>query len=658
LQQTGSYQRLESWREQAQQLGHLEQAREHEQVWTRLIDLLDQMVELVGHETADLEIFAGMLATGLDGIRIGLVPPAIDQVLIGDMDRTRSFGVKYLFMLGVNEGVIPLKPREQSILTEFERERLQDEGISLAPDSRRRLLDERFLIYHAWFLPSEGLWISYSIADAEGKTLLPSEWISILRAWVPSIPITSIAHEIPKQADDPMILERLTRPDRAISELLPQLRNWQRGEAISGIWFTVYHWLLDRPYWRAKLAELTPALFFRHEHKRLSEETAIALFGDTIRSSVSRLEKFAACPFAHFALYGLKLKERKEYRLQSPDIGQLYHAALSLIAKKLIEQGKSWGDLAETEAYEMAYAMIDQLSPRLLSSILLSSNRHRYVATKLKQVVAHTVDTLVKQARRSAYKQFAAEIDFRRDGTLPPLTLPLANGRTLELSGQIDRIDYVRGQEQHYIRVIDYKSREHRLELNKIYYGLQLQLLAYTDVTIQHAPIWLGAPAQAAGALYFHVHRPMLLKSNAGLPLEIAENVFKEFKMRGLLVDEVESARLMDIELEQGKSPVVTLEWKKDGTLAKHSALVAHDRWESLQHFVRGKLSHLGLEISQGNIDVAPYRRKKELACTYCPYKSVCQFEPELEGFAYRHLPTLSDEEIWGRMQRGQEGKS
>src|SRR5690606_3442140 len=114
--------------------------------------------------------FAGMVAAGLDGIRMGLVPPALDQVLVGSLDRTRTYGVKRLYLLGVNDGVVPMRPKEKSVITESEREKLLDSGMELAPDGKRRMLDERFLLYHALFLPSDGLWVSCALSDPEGAT--------------------------------------------------------------------------------------------------------------------------------------------------------------------------------------------------------------------------------------------------------------------------------------------------------------------------------------------------------------------------------------------------------------------------------------------------------------------------------------------------------
>ncbi|MCI3919686.1 helicase-exonuclease AddAB subunit AddB [Paenibacillus sp. TRM 82003] len=653
LEDTGAAETLARWSEEAERDGRPEKAKEHEQLWDRVVGTLDQLVELVGDEPADTELFSGMIGAGLDGIRMGLVPPALDQVLVGSLDRTRTFGIKRLYLLGVNDGVIPMRPKEKGVVTEAERGRLHAAGLELAPDDRRRLLDERFMLYNALFLPSDGLWVSYALSDPEGASLLPSEWIRTLRLLAPDASLRFAAGDASAGANDDEAMERLSRPSRAVSELLPQLRRWKRGEPVSGVWWAVYNWLAVRPYWSEKLRAMLPSLEYKNREEPLSEETAKRLYGEALRSSVSRLEKFAACPFAHYAAYGLRLTERRLYRLEAPDIGQLYHAALSQLAKRLADEGRTWADVGAEEALRIAYETVEALAPKLMAEILLSSNRHRYMTRKLKQVVGKTAEALQGQATRSGFRQAASELAFGDGGAMPPLRFELPNGVVMELQGRIDRIDAAEGERgDWYLRVVDYKSREHKLTLSDVYYGLSLQLLAYADAAGTHAKEWFGREAEVAGALYFHVHRPTLALANRAEPEEAAAESFKRFKMRGLVLDDLDAARLMDTALDKGISPVVPIEWKTDGTLSARSKAADAARWSRLRKFVRGKMTELGADVACGKIEAAPYREKQQTPCTFCAYKPVCGFDPELDGNAYRLLPPLSDEEAWAKIER------
>ena len=69
------------------------------------------------------------------------------------------------------------------------------------------------------------------------------------------------------------------------------------------------------------------AMSYTNEEQPLSREISSLLYGSKLTASVSRMERFAACPFLQFVTHGLRLKERPIYRLEAPDIGQLFHAA-------------------------------------------------------------------------------------------------------------------------------------------------------------------------------------------------------------------------------------------------------------------------------------------------------------------------------------------
>ena len=340
--------RLEGWSRECLDAGAPERAREHTQVWGSIVDLLDQIVEMLGGETMSLDRFAGIVEAGLETVRLGLVPPSLDQVLIGTKDRTRSGAVRHRLVLGANDGVLPAKPDENGELSEPERERLIEAGLELADGSRRKLLDESFLIDIALATPAESLWVSYPLADDEGKSLIPSEIVKRLKTMFPTIRerllLTDPQPGVVNPGDDPY--EYAVNPDKALSHLAVQLRQWMRGTPIAETWWDVYNWMCSRPVWREKLRLTFRSLFYTNKEPPLPEAISRELYGDLLRASVSRMERFVSCPFSQFASHGLRLAERHVYRLDAPDIGQLFHAALSRIAQELQREGADWGSLS------------------------------------------------------------------------------------------------------------------------------------------------------------------------------------------------------------------------------------------------------------------------------------------------------------------------
>ncbi|HEX3014821.1 MAG TPA: 3'-5' exonuclease, partial [Desulfobacteria bacterium] len=165
---------LEEWCKQAESSGQLEKAREHSQIWQEVMDLFDQIVQALGDESLSLENYAQVLNAGLESLRLGLIPPGFDQVLVNSLDRSRNPNVRAVFVLGANDGVLPAKVESTGIFTEQEREELEKTGLDLAPGGRRRLFEEQFIVYTALTRASDRLWVSYPLADEEGKALMPS----------------------------------------------------------------------------------------------------------------------------------------------------------------------------------------------------------------------------------------------------------------------------------------------------------------------------------------------------------------------------------------------------------------------------------------------------------------------------------------------------
>lgn len=649
LDQSDAADRLERWSLQDTQAGKTQRARSHRQLWDSVMQLLDQLVELAGKQTVSPELFAGMVEAGLDSLKLAAVPPALDQVLIGSMDRTRSGHVQVCYVLGANDGIMPMRVKEDGILTEPEREKLAEDGMAMAPGVRRRLLDERFMIYNALTTPSRHLWLSWAQADEEGKSLLPSEIVRHVRQLFPGIPVQSAPAE--PSPSLPVSEQRMfvSQPQRTLSYLIAAIRKWQQGASIPPFWWDMYNWFAVRPEWQHKLQLLTGSLTYENQEQLLSKDTARQLYGARLQVSVSRMERFVSCPFQHFAIHGLKLRERKLYRLEAPDVGQLFHAALSRMATGL---GERWGKMPESELKAVASQTVDELAPKLQSQILLSSSRFQYIARKLKEIVGQAALMLGEHARRAQFHPVGTEVDFGPDGTLPSLHIPLEDGGVMEIIGRIDRVDAAETEEGLLLRVLDYKSSSTQLRLEEVAFGLSLQMLTYLDVLVTHASAWLGQPASPAGVLYFHVHNPLLALTNSITPAEVSGQLLKRFKMRGLVTADSETVRLMDDELETGYSELLPVALKRDGSFYSSSSVVTNEQWDVLRHSVRSTISRIGSSIQAGEVSIEPYRMGTKTPCQYCDYKAVCQFDAQFDGNEYRKLGKPSKEEIWQQLEK------
>ncbi|MCD9023001.1 helicase-exonuclease AddAB subunit AddB [Cohnella silvisoli] len=658
LEETGAADTLERWSLEDGAAGKPGHMAFHRPLWDGVMNLLDQLVELMGEQTPDLLLFAGMVDSGLEELKLGAVPPSLDSVLIGSPERTRSDRIQVVYFLGANDGVLPMRISENGLLAEEERDQLAATGLSMAPGSRRRLLDESFLAYLTLTTASRHLWISYPLADDEGQGLLPSEWIGKLKKRFPGIPVRMVAAEPQETQSEEEQLDFAAHPGRALTHLLTRLRSWRQGEVLSVGWWSVYNWLRDQDNWKERLLSLISSLNYTNEEKPLTPETSRLLYGERLLASVSRMERFIACPFQHFAVHGLRLQERRLFRVDSPDIGQLFHAALRQTTEKLFAEGPAGLDAMRWQLE--AAAAVDRLLPRVQSQILLSSHRHQVMARKLRDIVTQASAILGEHAALSAFKPVGLEMSFGPKGLLPALSLQLDGERWMDIAGKIDRVDAAQTSSGLLLRIMDYKSSAMKLKLDEVAHGLSLQMLTYLDVVVSHAPHWLGQAAKPAGVLYFHVQNPLLNTPN-GMPKDEARHaLFRQYRMQGLLLSDGESVKLMDESLNQGsKSAVIPVEFKKDGTFSARSQVANQSEWDVLRGSVRSQIRRIGKRIVDGDVAITPYRLDKRSPCTYCDFRPVCHFDSQVEGNPYQSLSKAgSREELWQRLkddaQRGE----
>ncbi|KKM08757.1 ATP-dependent helicase [Clostridiales bacterium PH28_bin88] len=653
---------LERWRREAEEAGDLDAAREHSQVWDGVVSLLDQVVEALGEEEMDLPEYAQVLEAGLESLRLGLIPPGLDQVLVGTVERSRNPDLMAAFMVGINDGIFPARAAEDEIFTDGERDELASRGVHLAPPGRVRLFHEQYLVYIALTRASERLWISYPLADQEGKALAPSSIIGRVKELFPGLKESFLGLEpagavINDLTEDTPELEFIINRRRTVAYLGSLLRKAETGRPLPLLWAYVYQWYISDEARRSEAGRVLDSMRYGNHVERLPEELVREIFGNPISTSVSRLESFAACPFSHFAAHGLGLRERTIYRLEAPDMGAFFHAALKVFVDRLRERSLDWGTLEDDQRYLLVQEVVEDLAPKLQGEILLSSARYRYLSRSLRRTLHRAVGALGAHARQGCFRPAAVEVGFGYPGELPPLRLELRPGWFMELKGRIDRVDSARGKEREYIRVIDYKSRATDLRIRDVYHGLALQLLTYLGVALEHADQLAGGPATPAGVLYFGVQDPMVHAVGPLTGEELNKEIRKKLKMRGLVLDDPEVVELMHGGLS-GRSDLIPVTVKKDGTLSqgKGSRVVTPEQVDMLLKFLHHRLRQLGRRITRGEAQVAPYRQGTRTPCTYCAFKPACQFDSLVEGNGYRFLRDAAEEFWWKKIAEVVEG--
>lgn len=592
--------------------------KEYAQVYRIVIDLLDQFVELLGEERISLKEYCELLDAGLEEAKVGVIPPSMDQVVVGDVERSRIKDVKIVFLMGVNDVYIPGSSQKNGLLSEYDRQQIAENGSILAPNAKEKTYIQKFYLYLALTKPSSQVYLSYSKSSSEGTVLRPSYLVSELMKLYKTLSVQEVSYRLQ---------EKELNAKSAVEGIIRGLQ--QKREGVTAEWQELYTWYKNNPEWCEKIEQIVEAAFYHREDSILTKETAKGLYGEIFKSSVTRLEKFSACAYAHFLTYGLKLRDRDVYQFQAVDMGNLFHGAIERFSEKLEREGYTWTNIPEDKREEFVKDSVEECIVDYGNSILYSSARNEYVIHRLKRMLRRTVWALTKQLEKGDFVPSGYEVKF--------------NG------GIIDRIDICEDEDKLYVKVIDYKTGEKTFDLGELCYGLQMQLVVYMNAAVEmEQKKHPEKQVLPAGIFYYRMKDPIVDKPVQGK--EVDDVILRELRPDGVVQGSTEVLEHLDRGFT-GTSQVIPVARTQAGALSKTSKVLSEEEFRVISEFAKKQKQEVEKEILGGNAEIKPYLLGNSSGCDYCPYHAVCGFEEQVEGFEYRKLEKLNAEKAMEKMR-------
>lgn len=628
--------------------GDMIRAREYAQIYRFVMDLLNQIVELIGKEEIKPEEFARILEAGFEEIKVGTIPQNVDRVMVGDMERTRLKPVKALFFVGVNDGFIPKMSGKGGLISDLDREFLLGSELELAPAPRQQMYIQRLYLYLNLTKPSSELYLSFARMNAEGKSMRPSYLIESIKRLFPALTL-----EIPENLP---VTEQIQAPEDARTWLVQGLRDFADGMYVcrreeEEEFFLLYRLLLQEPSTKEWTKKAEENAFYTYRKATLSKAVAAALYGQTLQGSVSRLEQYASCAYAHFLRYGLLLRERQGYEFEAVDLGNLYHAVLEMFAAKLTENHYTWFDFPEEEGERLIDEAVESFAVNYGNTILFDTSRNEYMITRMKRILKRTVKTLQYQLKQGSFLPEQFEVSFSVLEELDAVNIALSDREKMRLRGRIDRMDVCEDDKKVYVKVMDYKSGNREFSLAALYYGLQLQLVVYLNAAMEmEKKKHPEKEIVPAAMLYYRVNDPLIEGGKELSEEEINRQILKELRAAGVVNADEDVVKRLDGR-PFDKSDVIPVERKKDGSFSSRSHVLESESFRVISDYVNLKIKNIGREILNGSIVINPYEQGNNSACEYCAYKKVCGFDGKIQGFENRELPKLEDEEAISKMK-------
>ena len=608
---------------------------EYETSWKIIMQVLDEIVLVFGDENITFETYMQILKTGLGESKLGTIPMAQDEVTVGDVDRSRSHKIKIVFIIGLNDGMFPGTTKAEGFLNDADRQKILEKGIELAKGTVDRIYEDNFNIYKAFTTAEEKMYLSYSSSDMEGKSLRQSILVSRIK---------KIFTKLQEESDIIQRKSEICTKQNTFEELLINLRDFRDGKEIDPIWFKIYNIFDNDTEWKPKLESAIKALSYTNVPEKITKENVEKMYGDVLKTSVSRLEQYSSCPFSYYLKYGLKLNEKETFNLEAVDTGTFMHDVIDSFFARLDEQEINIKQITDEEIEEIVTDIIQDKLNLNKNYIYTVSAKYKILAGRLKKVVTTSMKYIVQSIKQSEFEVFGHEIEFGGKGQYKPITVKTDDGKRVEIIGKIDRVDILKNPDGTYVRIIDYKSSIKNIDLNQVVSGLQLQLLTYLNETCKVENFL------PAGVLYFNLSNPSISSEKNMTDEEIENKIKQEFKMKGLILADVNIIRKMDTKIDEtGTSTIIPAGIKKDGEINNlKTSAISKEQFNYLQKYMNKLIKQISESILAGNIEVKPYynTKLKTTPCTYCKYRSICRFDENSATNKYNYISNLNKDAI------------
>ena len=625
LDKINMFQEIQKFIDELRKNNLLDEANENNQIWNIVVNIWEQASAIFDQEKMDINRFKNLFEEAVKSHKLAVIPPSSDQVIFGDMDRSRSDSKKIVYLCGVNSGSVPASYKESSILTQEEKMIIGKNGMSLPSEKDQVLSNDMLTLYILINSANQGLTLSYSTEGGKSPAMILEQAMDIF----PKLKI--------KTPGDIEEEDLISTPRATLPIMSKQLKGLIRGQETDSVWVQVLaHYLKNQD--TREMAEVALS-GIQYNNQKENIQNAKALYKDRLKLSTTRLLSFVECPFKHFVKYGLKAGERKEYAIQSAEVGIVLHETMEQFISKLVEESALIHTLTKEQTDKIIDEYFDKASRKILDEYHINDSRNQFLLERQRSTARHIGQLSLEHIKSGEFTLYKQEAKFGDEATDSEIKL-LIDDEKVNLVGTIDRIDILKEEGKIYVKIIDYKTRDKKFSLSDAYNGIDIQLLLYLYAAL-NAIKDPQSEILPAGAFYFPVINP-IVETSEREPKTIEKQREDRIKADGIVIDEEE---ILD---KIGK-----IDKKRDGrnifTLEEVEALIEHilsDINKNVSKMLSGEIQ--ALPVSQNN--------GQRTACDYCRYASICRFEADL-GDEYRVLYSYDHAQIRLKLKEEQKNK-
>lgn len=408
-------------------LGQNKEASETLRLYGFATDLLGELCELLPDARVSTEEFLSLLNLSFADADLGSVPDRHDCVVIGSAATARFDTVRAVFLPGLCEGEFPRAVSDDGILTDADKDTLENFGVSFDTREKRQSAEELFYVYRAVTMPRDRLFLLCPSAEADGSAITPSLAFARVEKLLGLSPETFVP----------------PREGAVLSAPVPVLHA-----------------------------------------KPLPD-------GSTLRLSQSSIQDFVLCPYRYYSTHLLRLRSRKDSTLAPADEGTFLHFVFEQFLRRAMGKDGKLHLPPESELPLLTDRIIsDYLSrvcpipPDRMDARLL------HIFARLREHALLMLRDITEEIANSHFLPAKTEqtIGGSGENALPAVSFELKNGNRVTLCGKVDRVDLWEDGDKLAVRIVDYKTGEHQFSLDEVRTGEDLQLVLYLFAVISADP--------------------------------------------------------------------------------------------------------------------------------------------------------------------------
>lgn len=612
-----------------------EEASEHSQCWNYVMEIFEQLLLIGQDNEISLNDYRKMLEAGLGEVEVSIIPPTIDKVEVGTIDRIAVTKPKALFIMGANDSNLDTKNTEKGLLLNEERDILLENDVRLTKGADYETFKEKHMLYKLFSSPSHSLSVSYPLGLENGESLQPSLFIDILKKIFVSV----------KESSDLSIsdeLDLVSNYSGTYDCFVEKMRNSIDGYETDNIWKDVYAWYEKEE--KETFDIMVKGLNYQNSMNSLEPDIVKRIYDNNMTMTVSKLESYAECQFRYFMENVLRPRERAYQKIEYYDLGNIYHSVVEKFINKISEEHQDIITLNRIKAEDEAVKITDNVLLEQADKLTAidANHRNKYMKEKIKRVMKRTCWTIVRQLHSSDFRPKFTELQIdlvdendekAKEGVyLPPIEIPVETDKikeVLKLRGKIDRVDVFENKEKLYISIIDYKSSPNDIDLEDAQEGIQVQLIMYLKALLDKGEELFGKKPDIGGVFYYYISDPVYKDKNK--EKEPEEEIFKSLKLKGYVLKDKEVIKYMDKNIGSTSS-IIPAAFKSDGEIRDdRTKALTEESFNNLIDTVYNKCKDMTKSILAGNININPYKKiDGKTPCKYCEYISICQFDKNL----------------------------